>query len=64
MLGADFDSLKGLGLVHTVFSKEDLDNMVGNCAIGHTRYSTSGGKKAIAGYQAKILQILIESDVI
>eukprot|EP00802_Teleaulax_amphioxeia_P012857 Tamp_12902.p1 GENE.Tamp_12902~~Tamp_12902.p1 ORF type:complete len:566 (+),score=87.07 Tamp_12902:64-1698(+) len=49
--GEDFDSHKGMGLVHNVFTKEDLDNLAGNCAIGHTRYSTSGGKKAIAGYQ-------------
>ena len=47
----DFDMHKGMGLVHNVFSKEDLENLPGNCAIGHTRYSTSGGKMAIAGYQ-------------
>ena len=47
----EFQSHKGMGLVHSVFTKEDLDALPGNCAIGHTRYSTSGGKKAIAGYQ-------------
>jgi len=48
---SDFESHKGMGLVHNVFSKEDLEALPGNCSIGHTRYSTSGGKKAIAGYQ-------------
>ncbi len=31
------------GLVATVYREEDLEQLVGNIAIGHNRYSTSGG---------------------
>ncbi|MBQ7586118.1 MAG: amidophosphoribosyltransferase, partial [Desulfovibrionaceae bacterium] len=31
-----------LGLVHDVFSEADLQELVGNIAIGHVRYSTTG----------------------
>ncbi len=31
------------GLVATVYREEDLEQLVGNLAIGHNRYSTSGG---------------------
>jgi len=34
---------KGIGLVHEVFSEKILDRMDGISAIGHTRYSTTGG---------------------
>lgn len=33
---------KGLGLVGDVFSETDLERLVGNAAIGHVRYSTTG----------------------
>ena len=33
---------KDLGLVNTVFNQEILDQMPGNMAIGHVRYSTTG----------------------
>jgi amidophosphoribosyltransferase len=33
---------RGMGLVHEVFSKEDLMDLRGNFGIGHVRYSTSG----------------------
>ena len=33
---------KGMGLVHEVFSPEDLRQMKGNLGIGHVRYSTTG----------------------
>lgn len=35
-------SFKGLGLVHDVFSEEKLNELVGDVAIGHVRYSTTG----------------------
>lgn len=42
--GERFHSEKQLGLVADHFSdKETLDRLVGNAAIGHTRYSTQGG---------------------
>lgn len=34
---------KGIGLVPEVFTEKILDRMEGNMAIGHTRYSTTGG---------------------
>lgn len=34
---------KGIGLVPEVFTDKILDRMEGNMAIGHTRYSTTGG---------------------
>lgn len=34
---------KGIGLVPEVFTEKVLDRMEGNLAIGHTRYSTTGG---------------------
>jgi len=37
------DCKKGMGLVPDVFSKEDLNSLQGNLAIGHVRYSTTGG---------------------
>jgi glutamine phosphoribosylpyrophosphate amidotransferase len=57
----DFEGHKGMGLVHNVFSKEDLDALPGNCAVGHTRYSTSGGKKAIAGIACTLESMLAVS---
>ncbi len=36
-------SHKALGLVDEVFDQKSLDRLVGKCAIGHVRYSTTGG---------------------
>ncbi len=33
---------RGMGLVHEVFSKEDIATFRGNAGIGHVRYSTTG----------------------
>ena len=42
-----FTHYKGDGLVPDVFPKEKLDRLgLGNMAIGHVRYSTTGGKNA------------------
>ena len=35
-------SRRGMGLVHEVFSPEDLGKLEGNVGIGHVRYSTTG----------------------
>jgi len=40
--GKLFHAHKGMGLVSQVFNGEILHDMVGNMAIGHTRYSTTG----------------------
>ena len=41
--GTDFSLRTGMGLVSQVFDEEDLAYLRGHIAIGHTRYSTSGG---------------------
>ncbi|WNS82265.1 amidophosphoribosyltransferase [Domibacillus sp. DTU_2020_1001157_1_SI_ALB_TIR_016] len=40
--GKTFKHHRGMGLVTQVFSRDILDGMSGNMAIGHVRYSTSG----------------------
>ncbi len=35
----------GMGLIPAVFDEEDITKLVGDMAIGHTRYSTYGGSK-------------------
>ncbi len=45
---ADGESLtlhKGMGLVSQVFSEELIQNLKGHIAVGHNRYSTTGGSK-------------------
>ncbi|MGN0034492.1 MAG: amidophosphoribosyltransferase [Coriobacteriales bacterium] len=37
---------KDLGLVTQIFKESDLEALAGKVAVGHTRYSTSGGKTA------------------
>src|SRR5215469_6068652 len=40
--GKQFCTHKGMGLVSQVFKGDVLHNMVGEMAVGHTRYSTTG----------------------
>ncbi|MFL2904285.1 MAG: amidophosphoribosyltransferase [Limisphaerales bacterium] len=40
--GKLFRQHKGMGLVPQVFKGEELHGLIGNMAIGHTRYSTTG----------------------
>jgi amidophosphoribosyltransferase len=48
---ADFKLHKGHGLVTDVFTPADVQALDGVHAIGHTRYSTAGGKNQLEGYQ-------------
>ncbi len=41
--GQKITTHKGLGLVTQVYNESDLKKLKGNIAIGHNRYSTSGG---------------------
>lgn len=41
----DFNLHKGMGLVENVFTEEDIQNLKGEMAVGHVRYSTSGSSK-------------------
>ena len=43
--GAVPHSIKGMGLVPDVYTKESLKHLTGNVGIGHVRYSTTGGSK-------------------
>ena len=36
-------TVKGMGLLSWVFRKESVENLKGNMAVGHVRYSTAGG---------------------
>src|SRR5262245_2542991 len=40
--GKQFREYKGMGLVSQIFNGEILHSLVGNMAVGHTRYSTTG----------------------
>ena len=51
---------KDLGLVDQVFTEETLSHLPGDIAIGHTRYSTSGG----GGWQAAQPHISAIDDVV
>ncbi len=44
--GEKFKYHKGMGLVSDVFSKETIEGLIGNSAIGHVRYSTTGASKS------------------
>lgn len=46
---------KGMGLVSQVFDEVDIAALTGGHAIGHTRYSTSGGSK-LTGAQPFVLE--------
>lgn len=42
--GGDIEVKKGMGLVADVFNEQALNELQGNIAIGHVRYSTAGDK--------------------
>ena len=44
--GQSLHNLTGMGLVSQVFHERDLVKLGGRLAIGHTRYSTTGGSRA------------------
>ena len=41
--GNKLKAVRGLGLVNTVFDEKSIQTLKGHIAIGHTRYSTTGG---------------------
>ena len=45
--GNEFKLHRGHGLVTDVFKPEDMEALGGIHAVGHTRYSTAGGKNQI-----------------
>jgi amidophosphoribosyltransferase len=48
-------SHKGMGLVPEIFNMDDLDRLEGGSAIGHVRYSTTGGSN-LANAQPFVVQ--------
>ena len=45
--GSQIDLYKGMGLVSEVFNNEDIDRLNGHIAIGHVRYSVTGGSSLV-----------------
>ena len=41
----DFNLYKGMGLVESVFTEDNIQDLKGEMSIGHVRYSTSGSSK-------------------
>ena len=54
--GKNLKSVKGLGLVSSVFDEQKINSLKGFAAIGHTRYSTTGGNK-ICNVQPVVLNL-------
>ena len=42
--GQEVKTYKGMGLVSQIFTEETMKQLPGKLAVGHTRYSTAGGK--------------------
>ena len=53
MQTTEFRLHRGHGLVTDVFTSDDVQTLDGYHAIGHTRYSTAGGKTQIEGFQVR-----------
>src|SRR5467141_1157423 len=45
--GTQFHAHKGMGLVSQVFKGEVLQKLIGQIAVGHTRYSTTGSSQIV-----------------
>ncbi len=45
---------KDMGLVSQVFSESTLEKLVGNLAVGHTRYSTTGSSRVVNAQPAVV----------
>lgn len=45
--GTQFRSHRGMGLVSQIFHGDVLSKLVGNMAVGHTRYSTTGSSQLV-----------------
>ena len=54
--GKKFKSVKGLGLVSSVFDEKKIESLKGFSAIGHARYSTTGGNK-LCNVQPVVLDV-------
>jgi len=54
--GEQIRSHKGLGLLNDVVPRSSLDTLPGHLAIGHVRYSTTGGSKRISNVQPLVLE--------
>lgn len=58
--GKNLKSVKGLGLVSSVFDEKKIESLKGFAAIGHTRYSTTGGNK-LCNVQPVVLNLKDEA---
>ncbi len=58
--GKNLKSVKGLGLVSSVFNEQKINSLKGFAAIAHTRYSTTGGNK-LCNVQPVVLNLKDDS---
>lgn len=65
------DYHKGQGLVNEVFSKDVIERLIGNIAIGHVRYATSHDSKdktnvepLVVGYRKGALALCIDGSIV
>ncbi|MHC5057015.1 MAG: amidophosphoribosyltransferase [Planctomycetota bacterium] len=54
--GEKIRSRKGLGLLGEVISPSDFDSLPGHLAVGHVRYSTTGGSRRPQNIQPLVLE--------
>lgn len=54
--GEQMRSHRGLGLVGEIFGPAQLDPLIGDSAIGHVRYSTSGERSALRNVQPFVVR--------
>lgn len=54
--GEQMRSHRGLGLVGEIFGPRQLDTLIGDSAIGHVRYSTSGERSALRNVQPFVVR--------
>ena len=65
------DYHKGQGLVNEVFSKDVIERLIGNIAIGHVRYATSHDSKdktnvepLVVGYRKGALALCLDGSIV
>lgn len=52
---------KGLGLVSDIFSEDRIKKLKGSAAIGHNRYSTTGGSRIVENVQPLLINYALGS---
>lgn len=42
-----FNTVKGMGMISSIFNDDSMKKLTGNLGIGHTRYSTSAASEEV-----------------